>query len=556
MKRNALHTNKINEINNPEVRAAIYCRLSKDDNLDGESESIQNQKLLLNGYCRDQGWKIVGCYEDDGISGLHMDTRPGLQRMLDDIRAGKIDVVITKDTSRLARNYLDFGYLTEQFFPKNRVRYIGLNDGADSERDNDFLPIRAYFNEHYCKDLSGKVHSSYLVKGKEGQFTGCLAPFGYRKDPADKNHLIIDEDTAWIVRKIFGWAADGHGANYIRRKLEDEQIPCPTWWNRQKGLRNVTSKFEKLDPENGRFIWDFTSIQGILENPVYIGAIASQKSEYRFKVGWIGYKSPEDWIVVEDRHEPIIDRETFELVQEKTEERKRPDAWGNYSIFAGLLKCGQCGNSMNIRRANQKGNDRIYTCSLYNKYGVRHCSQHRIPYDTLYGIVLNQIQNAARAALSDEDAVTEEILSRTQTDDGEKEAIRKSIAADTNRLRELETIISRLYEDAVTGRLNEDTFANLLKQKQAEQDNLKGRVERNEARLAQRTKAEEDSTRWRELIREYADIRELDSETVNRLIRSIVIYEDFTEDTVKQTVEIHWNFRSRSEPLAVERNPA
>ena len=260
--------------------------------------------------------------------------------------------------------------------------------------------------------------------------------------------------------------------------------------------------------------------------------------------------------MVEDRHEPIIDRETFELVQEKTKERKRADAWGNYSIFAGLVKCGQCGNSLNIRRANQKGNDRIYTCSLYNKYGVRHCSQHRILYDTLYGIVLNQIQNAAQAALSDEEAVAEEIRNRTKPDDSEKEAILKSIAADTDKLRDLERIISRMYEDAVTGRLNEETFASLLKQKQTEQETLKNRVERNEARLAERTKTEEDDTRWREIIREYTDIQELDAETLNRLIRSIVIYEDFTDDTVRQTVEIHWNFRSRSETLAVERNPA
>lgn len=229
-----------------EVRAAIYCRLSKDDNLDSESESIQNQRKLLTDYCTEQGWKIVSCYEDDGISGLKMDTRPGLQRMLDDIRRGQIDLVITKDSSRLARNYLDFGLLFEKFFPKNHVRYIGLTDNVDSERDDGFIPIRAYFNEHYCRDISGKIHATYDIKAKEGQFTGCLAPFGYKKDPADKNHLIIDEDTAPIVRKLFAYALDGHGPNYIRRKLEDEQIPCPTWWNRQRGLRKVYTSAPSL----------------------------------------------------------------------------------------------------------------------------------------------------------------------------------------------------------------------------------------------------------------------------------------------------------------------
>jgi len=394
-----------------EVKAAIYCRLSKDDDIDGESESIQNQRLLLTGYCKEQGWHIAGYYEDDGISDLKMETRPGLQRMLDDICQSKINLVITKDTSRLSRNYLDFGQLTERFFPKHHVRYIGLNDGVDSERDNDFMPIRAYFNEHYCKDLSAKVHSSYVVKGKAEKFTGCLAPVGYMKDPNDRNHLIIDDETAWIVGKIYTYAVNGHGQNYIRRKLEDEKIPSPTWWNRQKGLRNVYTKFEKLDPENGRFIWDFTTIQEILSNPVYIGTIASQKAEYRFKVGWIGEKAPEDWITIENMHEPLIDSDTYEIVQEKIKSRKCPDAWGNYSIFAGIVKCGQCGSSMNIRRSNQKSKYKIYTCSRYNKYGVKHCSQHKIKYDTLYRIVLEQISRYAKLALSDEEAAVNELRS-------------------------------------------------------------------------------------------------------------------------------------------------
>lgn len=531
-----------------EVRAAIYCRLSKDDNLDSESESIQNQRKLLTDYCTEQGWKIVSCYEDDGISGLKMDTRPGLQRMLDDIRRGRIDLVITKDSSRLARNYLDFGLLFEKFFPKNHVRYIGLTDNVDSERDDGFIPIRAYFNEHYCRDLSGKVHSVYAMKANEGQFTGCLAPFGYKKDPADKNHLIIDEDTAPIVRKLFAYALDGHGPNYIRRKLEDEQIPCPTWWNRQKGLRKVYSKFEKLDPKNGRFVWDFTTIQDILANPVYIGTIASQKSEYKFKVGWIGAKKPEDWITVENMHEPIIDRETFELVASKVKSRKRPDAWGNYSIFAGLVKCGQCGSSMNIRRANQKGKDRIYTCSRYNKFGVKHCSQHRIKFDTLYEIVLGEIQKCAKAALADEEAIEHELQMHSESGAvSEREVIERSISSDNERIRELERVIGRLYEDMVSGKLNEDTFNSILEQKQTEQATLKNRVRLNSERLAEREQEEIDSVRWIETIKEYADIRELDATTLNRLIRVIVIHEDLDGETVRQTVEIHWNFKGSNE---------
>lgn len=282
-------------------RAAVYCRLSKDDDLQGESASIANQRDMLEKYCEKQGWEVVAVYQDDGFTGLNME-RPDLQRMLRAIERRQINLVITKDLSRLGRNYLQTGHLIEDFFPRNGVRYIAMNDGIDTLRDNnDIAPFKNILNEMYSKDISKKVHSSYLLKAQKGQFTGCLAPFGYRKDPEDKNHLLIDEETAPIVRLIFGYALNGHGPNYIRRRLEEEKIPCPTWWNRERGLRNTRTKWEKKDPENGRYMWDFSVIKDLLMNPVYTGAIASQKKDYRFKIGTIGEKKPEDWIVVEKR---------------------------------------------------------------------------------------------------------------------------------------------------------------------------------------------------------------------------------------------------------------
>ena len=280
-------------------RAAIYCRLSKDDDLDGESASIANQRDMLEKYCERQGWEVSAVYQDDGFTGLNME-RPDLKRMLKAIERRQVNLVITKDLSRLGRNYLQTGYLIEDFFPRNGVRYIAMNDGIDTLRENnDIAPFKNILNEMYSKDISKKVHSSYLLKAQKGHFTGCLAPFGYQKDPEDKNHLLIDEETAPIVRQIFGWALEGKGPNFIRRRLEEQKSPCPTWWNRQRGFRNVRTKWEKKDPENGKYIWDFSVIKDILQNPVYIGAIASQKKDYRFKIGTIGEKKPEDWIVVE-----------------------------------------------------------------------------------------------------------------------------------------------------------------------------------------------------------------------------------------------------------------
>ena len=536
-----------------EVRAAIYCRLSKDDDLSGPSASIQNQRELLCRYCEEQGWRVAGIFQDDGFTGLNMD-RPDFQKMLGAVERGMFDVILTKDLSRLGRNYLQTGQLIEEFFPKNKVRYIALNDAVDTNIENDITPFRNILNEMYSRDVSKKVHSSYLTKAKSGKFTGCLAPFGYKKDPLDKNRLIVDEDTAWIIRKIYDYARNGSGPNRIRRRLEDEEIPCPAWWNRQKGLRDHVTKFEREDPERGRFVWDFTTIKEILSNPVYVGAIASQKVNYRFKIGWMGDKRREEWIIVEGMHEAIIDRDTYDIVQEKVKSRKRADAWGNFSLFAGLVKCGQCGSTMNIRRANQKGNDRIYTCSRYNKYGKAHCTQHRIKYDTLYSIVLEQIRSCAEKALADEQEAAEQLRENCQADEqAERLLIEQSIAEDSERIGALERIISRVYEDMVAGRITEDNFNRILERSQTEQTTLKNRVTLNRQRLTQQDQEQEDNTHWLEIIKDYADIQELDDVTLNRLVQKIVIHEDVDSDTTRQTVEIHFNFSNQADKRRIVR---
>jgi DNA invertase Pin-like site-specific DNA recombinase len=542
----------LKELNPSETgkRAAIYCRLSKDDDeREGESASIQNQKALLEDYCSNQGWEVTAVYIDDGYTGLNMN-RPDLMRMLKAVERRQIDIVLTKDLSRLSRNYVEFGQLTEQFFPKNGIRYIAVNDSVDTAVDGalDMTPFRAVVNQMYSADTSKKVHSSYLTKARNGQFTGCLAPFGYKKSEECKNKLEPDDDTAPIVKLIYDLAKDGRGPNHIRRRLEDLRIPCPAWWNRQKGLRDKTTKFERENPETGRFIWDFTTIKEILENPVYIGSIASQKQVYKFKAGWIRDKKPHEWLVVDNMHEPIVSQEVFELVQEKVKTRKRPDAWGNYSIFAGLLKCGQCGSSMNVRRANQKGKDRIYTCSKYNKFGVAHCSQHRMKYDVLYNLVLEQIRSYAKKALENETDIAGQLMRDTRQDDhNERALVEKAIAEDSSRLATIDKIIGKLYEDMIAERISAENFNALLEKTQSEQGALKNRLEHNKARIADREQERQDTSRWIKLIREYADIQELDAATLNQLIKKILIHEDMDGSIIRQTVEIHFNFKTQAD---------
>ena len=539
---------KDDSINPSEVKAAIYCRLSKDDGEgEQESSSIQTQRTLLETYCSQQGWEVVAVYQDDGFTGLNMN-RPDLQRMLKAIERKQIDIVLTKDLSRLSRNYIHTGHLLEEFFPKNSVRYLAVTDSVDTDADTafDMTPFRAVMNQMYSADVSKKVHSAYVTKAQSGQFTGCLAPFGYRKNPDNHNQLIPDEDTAWIVELIYDCAKEGRGANYIRRVLEDKEIPCPTWWNRKKGLRNVLTKFEKENPDTGHFIWDFSTIKEILSNPVYIGAIASQKTVYKFKTGYIKDKKPHEWLIVEDMHEPLVNREVFDLVQEKVKVRQRPDAFGNFSIFAGLFKCGQCGSTMNIRRANTKSNERIYTCARYNKYGVKHCSQHRMKYDTIYNIVLEQIRNYAAKALEDEQEVIAQLSEQSQGElESERRIVEKLITEDTARLAALDKLIAKLYEDMIEERINTDNFDTILSKSQTEQKTLRERLRHSQNRLEKGQTELDDTSRWIELIKEYVNVGELDTSTLQRLIQRIVIHEDLDGGIIRQTVEIHFNFMGK-----------
>ena len=526
-------------------RAAIYCRLSKDDDLDGESASIANQRAMLENYCEKQGWEVVAVYQDDGYTGLNME-RPDLKRMLKAIERKQVNLVITKDLSRLGRNYLQTGTLIEDFFPRHGVRYIAMNVGIDTLRENnDIAPFKNILNEMYSKDISKKVHSSYLLKAQKGEFTGCLAPFGYRKDPEDKNHLLVDGETAPIVRQIFLWALEGHGPNYIRRRLEEQRIPCPTWWNRQRGLRNTRTKWEKKDPENGKFIWDFSVIKDLLMNPVYAGAIASQKKDYRFKLGTIREKKPQDWIVVEQRHEPIIDRRSFDLVQSKLQSRQRPRQNGETSLFAGLIKCGECGKSLTIRTTHAKHPQQIYACKTYGAFGKNHCTQHRVEYSTLYRLVLNKIRECARAVLMDGEAVAGKLTDTCEAEQkGQREALERALAKDTERMDVLEKMMLRLYEDMMAGRISEANFNLMLEKTQKEQAEVKARVEDARKKLSDEARIESDAKQWVDAIQEYADITELDAATLNRLIKEIVVHEHIdSEQTRHISIEIHFNLK-------------
>lgn len=307
----------------------------------------------------------------------------------------------------------------------------------------------------------------------------------------------------------------------------------------------MSTKWEKKDPVNGRYIWDFTVIKDILMNPVYTGAIASQKKEYRFKIGTIGEKKPEEWIVVENQHEPLVDRKTFDIVQRKLKSRQRPRQTGEISLFAGLIKCGECGKSLTIRYTNEKHPKQIYSCKTYNAYGKQHCSQHRVEYDTLYRLVLNKIRECARAALMDGEAVAGKLSDTCEAEQkGQREALERSLAKDEERIDVLEKMVLRLYEDMVAGRISEANFNLLMEKTQKEQAELKARATEGRKKLADEIRLAYDARQWVEAIQEYADITELDAATLNRLIKEIVVHESIDSDKTRHiSIEIHFNLK-------------
>ncbi len=523
----------------------LYLRLSKDDDNQGESASISNQRDLLTSFCNSKGWTIVKVYQDDGFTGLNMD-RPGLQELLADVRAKKINFVITKDLSRLGRNYLEVGNLIETFFPRNRTRYMALNDGIDTALEgNEILPFKTVLNEMYSKDISKKVHASYMVAAQKGLFTGTVPPFGYLKDPNQKGHLIVDPETAPYIKEIFQLALLGRGAGFIARWLERNQVPCPAWWNRQRGYRNVMTKWERIDPENGRFVWDETGIKDILRNPIYRGAIASQKRYHVFKSGDIGDRLPDEWIVVEDRHEPLVSKEDFALIQEKIKSRTRPRNNGQFSLFSGLIKCGKCGKALLYRRSNSLDQTPIYTCKTFMRYGKHHCSQHRIEEEDLKSRILQVIRHAANLVTIHPDEVSEKIeQARRAMSANQKDSLYAMIAKDEDRLKVLTRMMGKLYEDRMAELITEENFDQLRRNTQTEQKELEERIRLTKKQIEGDAEQETENQQWLDMISQYTDIQDFDAETLNRLVKRIIVHEEMDENDVRHIrVEIFFNFQ-------------
>ena len=528
----------------------IYCRLSKDDGTDNESASIATQKSILTDYVKKQGWHLAKTYVDDGYSGTNFQ-RPSFQNMIKDIENGLINCVITKDLSRLGRNYLDCGLYLEVFFPENNVRYIAVNDGVDTLNKSamDITPFRNILNEMYSADVSVKIKSAYRARFQQGKFMGTYAPYGYIKDPADHNHLLIDDKVAHVVREIFDLALAGNGIAKIRKHINKQHVLRPAAYAAEQGAAGYERYFE--DNEENRYIWSENSVRGILRSPIYAGNLAGYKRiAANMKSKKRPSKLPEEWEVIPDTHEGIVTQEEFDIVQQLMTSRRREKNKGDFeNIFAGVIKCADCGYALRAMSANRRKRPDIidciqYTCNNYGRYGNVMCTAHAIEARDLFNAVLADINRFADMAVNDERAVRAIEKRLTETDQSKAKALEKEQKKLNKRLAELDRLFSSLYEDKVMERITERNFEMMSGKYQKEQLEIETRLKEVMETLNESYEKSQGIRDFLSLIRNYQGLKELDATVVNALIDKILVSEreKSTDGTVKQEIKIYYKF--------------
>lgn len=528
-------------------RTALYMRLSRDDELQGESGSIQTQRMMLRQYAQEHSLTVIEEYVDDGWSGTNYD-RPAFQRMIDDIEDGKINCVVTKDLSRLGRNYILTGQYTEIYFPSKGVRYIAVNDNVDTlNGENELAPFLNILNEMHARQTSKKVKAAFRARFASGAHYGACAPIGYVKDPNQKGHLLIDEETRWIVEKIYNLSLSGVGAEKIARTLIAEKVPTAAWLNFQRYGTNANKYADQ--PESKRYAWTVGQVKNILRNETYIGDSVHNKS------GTISFKSKQqvarpksEWFTVENTHKAIISRDDFARVQQQIASRRRERRNGTTQIFAGLIRCADCGWSMTFVENHQnKKPYGYYRCAKY-AFALGECSMHYIRYDVLYAYVLSRLQFWIQAAQRDGDKLMNRLLNAGGKG---KNAVRKRHETELKRAEkrkaELDRLFAKLYEDWAAGRISEQNFTMLSEKYQAEQAEVADRIEKAHTLMEATAKDAEDAGKWVELIRQYSSPTELTQELVNALIEKITVHEAVksADGSREQEVEIFYRFVGR-----------
>lgn len=524
-------------------KAALYCRLSVDDGKFGGSVSIETQKILLEQYCKDHKITDYKFYCDDGCSGTNFD-RPSFKKMLSDIDEGKINLVIVKDLSRFGRNYVEAGMYVQRFTDSN-IRFIAADDNYDSLVNSDDLlfPIKNVVNEMYARDVSKKTKAAKKAKARDGQFIGSKAPFGYKIDPNDRHHLIVDEPAAQVVKRIFGLASEGVGYNKMAKIFREEKVLTPiAYFN----LNNPD--YFKSDYWRKEFDWHVTSIRAILNNEVYLGKLVYGKQRNKSMKSKEKVRNPkEDWIVVENCHEPIITQELWDTVHKILNAKHRPAKAGEVQMFAGLLYCSDCGHCLTYSQKQRKDGSYhgAYSCWMYKTHGKEYCASHYITFDTIYELVLIDIQRNLFQYRKNTDKF-KSILSRKYQSDSQKQAEQITLEYEQKQKRceELDKIISRLYEDNVLGRIGDERYESMSQSYELEQVEIKKALPILKSKIDELKRQSDCADNFINVIKKYTIIDKLDAAILNELIDKIVVHhkEQAEDGRTFQQIEIYYRF--------------
>lgn len=510
---------------------ALYERLSRDDEMQGESNSIVNQKRYLEEYAQAQGFKNIRHFTDDGYSGTNF-KRPGFQEMIAAIEAGEIDVVCVKDLSRFGRDYLKVGFYTEIMFPEKGVRFIAINNSVDSANpmENDFTPFLNIMNEWYAKDTSNKIRAIFRSRMQDGKRCSGAIPYGYRRDPEDKNHLLIDEEAAKVVRRIYQMVIDGMGSQAIANQLTADNVLIPSAYLEQSE-HGESRNHSYHDPCR----WNCTAVAYILDKQEYMGHTVLGKTICEnFKTKKRRKARPDELIIFENTHEPIIDAETWHLVQKLRRRTRRKLANGSYSHrLSGLVYCADCGKRLSYSSPQSQHRpdgktydaDSSFRCPTYKSmYGE--CTMHYIKSSTLDKLVDEAVRKVARYVLRDEQAFLEQVRELTSADQKQTQSEdKKELVNIKKRIAELDNYIKRLYEGNASGKIPDRQFEKLMVQYDSEQQELEERVKEIEVSIHEIQQESENGQQFVHLVQKYRDLTEIDQTALNEFIDKVVVHE-------------------------------
>ena len=534
---------------------ALYERLSRDDELQGESNSISNQKRMLMDFAKANDLPCPVHFTDDGISGTRFD-RPGFMEMMDEVNKGNVGIICVKDMSRMGRDYLKVGQVMEMLRQKG-VRLIAINDGVDTFKgDDDFTPFRNIMNEWYARDTSKKIKSVFRAKGNSGKHVASTCPYGYLKDENDGNHWIVDEEAAEVVRRIFRLTIEGYGPYQITQILKSDKVEIPAVHMARFGQGLNKSKTFK-DPYN----WSSSTVVSILRKPEYLGHTVNFKTAKHFKDKKSHYVSQDNWVIFENTQEPIIDQITFDLVQKiRSNVRRYPDGWGEIHLLTGLMYCADCGAKMYVHRVNNGKREPQYTCSAYSKVPIgKLCpTQHRVSEENVLILIKELLKAIAEYSKIDRETFTRTVIeAQDKKSSADIVKLKQTIEADNRRLDELEKLICRIYEDNILGKLPDERYMFLSSSYEAERKKMTEEVRSCEHAVQEYNHNAHNAERFITLIDKYANFEELTNQMLLELIDKILVHERDVKGSINcsQEIEIYFNFIGKYLPPDFVKEP-